>query len=128
MEARNLYSWNNMISGYVKLGMMKQAQGVFDRMPERDFVSWNTMIVGHTSLPLVPPLVPLLVAAAAGGTDHHSHSLLPLLTTNPSLFTMSTSRQVLDSNAPTPGSAGPTVGTVSVDPAAPVRSNRVDPG
>ncbi|KAL4394701.1 hypothetical protein AHAS_Ahas02G0178300 [Arachis hypogaea] len=83
---------------------------------------------GHTSLPLVPPLVPLLVAAAAGGTDHHSHSLLPLLTTNPSLFTMSTSRQVLDSNAPTPGSAGPTVGTVSVDPAAPVRSNRVDPG
>lgn len=47
MEARNLYSWNNMISGYVKLGMIKQARGVFDRMPERDLVSWNTMIVGY---------------------------------------------------------------------------------
>ncbi|XP_020963291.1 uncharacterized protein LOC110264956 [Arachis ipaensis] len=43
---------------------------------------------------------------------------------------MSTSRQVLDSNAPTPASAGPTVGAAPVGPApaAAVRSNRVDPG
>ncbi|XLT35521.1 hypothetical protein HN873_066813 [Arachis hypogaea] len=43
---------------------------------------------------------------------------------------MSTSRQALDSNAPTPASAGPTVGAAPVGPApaAAVRSNRVDPG
>ncbi|XLT74319.1 hypothetical protein S245_031419 [Arachis hypogaea] len=43
---------------------------------------------------------------------------------------MSTSKQVLDSNAPTLASAGPTVGATPVGPAptAPVRSNRVDPG
>ncbi|QHO06711.1 uncharacterized protein DS421_14g457140 [Arachis hypogaea] len=42
---------------------------------------------------------------------------------------MSTFRQALDSNAPTPASAGPTVGATPVGPAppAPVRSNRVDP-
>ncbi|XLU53189.1 hypothetical protein S245_047837 [Arachis hypogaea] len=45
------------------------------------------------------------------------------------LYTMSTFRQALDSNAPTPASAGPTVGATPVGPAppAPVRSNRVDP-
>ncbi|XLT91892.1 hypothetical protein HN873_013567, partial [Arachis hypogaea] len=43
-------------------------------------------------------------------------------------FTMSTFRQVLDSNALTPASAGPTVGATPIAPAAPVRSNRVDPG
>lgn len=36
-----------MISGYVKLGMMKQARSFFYRMPCRDFVSWNTMVVGY---------------------------------------------------------------------------------
>ncbi|XLR59873.1 hypothetical protein S83_010545 [Arachis hypogaea] len=43
---------------------------------------------------------------------------------------MSTSRQALDSNAPIPASAGPTVGAAPVGPApaAAVRSNRVDPG
>ncbi|XLR30862.1 hypothetical protein S83_058762 [Arachis hypogaea] len=53
-----------------------------------------------------------------------AHHLLTLL------YTMSTSRQVLDSNAPTPASAGPTVGAAPVGPApaAAVRSNRVDPG
>lgn len=47
MEVRNLYSWNNMLSGYVKLGMMKQARSFFHKMPEKDYVSWNTMIVSY---------------------------------------------------------------------------------
>jgi pentatricopeptide repeat protein len=47
MEVRNLYSWNNMLSGYVKLGMMKQARSMFYQMPQKDYVSWNTMVVGY---------------------------------------------------------------------------------
>ncbi|XLS56876.1 hypothetical protein HN51_006631 [Arachis hypogaea] len=50
-----------------------------------------------------------------------AHHLLTLL------YTMSTSRQALDSNVPTPASAGSTVGAAPVGPApaAPIRSNRV---
>ena len=47
MSVRNLYSWNNMLSGYTKLGMIKPARKLFDKMPEKDVVSWNTMVIAH---------------------------------------------------------------------------------
>ncbi|XWS40168.1 hypothetical protein CRYUN_Cryun18bG0117200 [Craigia yunnanensis] len=47
MGARNLYSFNNMLSGYAKLGMIKPARKLFDQMPERDVVSWNTMVIAY---------------------------------------------------------------------------------
>ncbi|KAJ0076969.1 hypothetical protein Patl1_36084 [Pistacia atlantica] len=47
MSFRNLYSYNGMLSGYVKLGQMRPAKKLFDKMVERDVVSWNTMIIGY---------------------------------------------------------------------------------
>ncbi|XVE93811.1 hypothetical protein REPUB_Repub01dG0227400 [Reevesia pubescens] len=47
MGARNLYSFNNMLSGYTKLGMIKPARKLFDQMPKRDVVSWNTMVIAY---------------------------------------------------------------------------------
>ncbi|XP_074312966.1 pentatricopeptide repeat-containing protein At2g21090 [Silene latifolia] len=47
MSVRNLYSWNNTVSGYVKLGMLDAAKRMFDKMGERDVVSWNTMVIGY---------------------------------------------------------------------------------
>nr|XP_043613307.1 pentatricopeptide repeat-containing protein At2g21090 [Erigeron canadensis]XP_043613308.1 pentatricopeptide repeat-containing protein At2g21090 [Erigeron canadensis] len=50
MSVRNLYSWNNMISGYSKLRMMNPARSLFDRMEEKDVVTWNTMIIGYAQV------------------------------------------------------------------------------
>nr|XP_048336796.1 pentatricopeptide repeat-containing protein At2g21090-like [Ziziphus jujuba var. spinosa] len=47
MSIRNLYSWNNMLSGYAKMKRLKAARGLFDKMPERDVVSWNTMVIAY---------------------------------------------------------------------------------
>ena len=38
MSTRNLYSWNNILSWYAKLGMAKHARKLFDKMPEKDVV------------------------------------------------------------------------------------------
>lgn len=36
-----------MISGYAKLGLMKQARSFFYQMPHKDHVSWNSMVAGY---------------------------------------------------------------------------------
>ncbi|XP_073142708.1 pentatricopeptide repeat-containing protein At2g21090-like [Henckelia pumila] len=46
-RTKNLYSWNNMLSGYAKLGMLKPAGRLFDKMPVKDFVSWNTVVMAY---------------------------------------------------------------------------------
>ncbi|KAK8968395.1 Pentatricopeptide repeat-containing protein [Platanthera guangdongensis] len=40
-------TYNSMIDGYVKNGMVVSARTVFEKMPDRDVMSWNTMIAGY---------------------------------------------------------------------------------
>ncbi|KAJ6709410.1 hypothetical protein OIU74_010502 [Salix koriyanagi] len=42
----NSTSWNTMISGYFKEGLVEEAVSLFDQMPDRNVVSWNTVIAG----------------------------------------------------------------------------------
>ncbi|KNA23369.1 hypothetical protein SOVF_025280 [Spinacia oleracea] len=47
MEDRDVVSWNSMVSGLIKGGLLEEARQMFDEMPERDVVSWNTMLDGY---------------------------------------------------------------------------------
>ncbi|KAM0934720.1 putative tetratricopeptide-like helical domain superfamily [Dioscorea sansibarensis] len=47
MPAHDSVSWNLMIDGYVKQGMMDEALELFDKMPERDVIAWACMIKGY---------------------------------------------------------------------------------
>ncbi|XP_056168569.1 pentatricopeptide repeat-containing protein At3g62890-like isoform X2 [Syzygium oleosum] len=43
----DLISWNSMISGYLRNGLIENAKALFDSMPEKDIVSWSAMISGY---------------------------------------------------------------------------------
>ncbi|KAK6918539.1 Pentatricopeptide repeat [Dillenia turbinata] len=49
MLKRDCVSFNSMINGYVKFGMVALAHELFDSMPmeDRNSISWNTMISGY---------------------------------------------------------------------------------
>ncbi|GMH27409.1 hypothetical protein Nepgr_029252 [Nepenthes gracilis] len=38
---------NNLISAYLRFGMLEEARKVFDKLPERSVVSWTSMLNGH---------------------------------------------------------------------------------
>ncbi|PKA55725.1 Pentatricopeptide repeat-containing protein [Apostasia shenzhenica] len=44
--ARNLVSWNTMISGYCNVGKMLEAENLFFQMTVPDVISFNTMVAG----------------------------------------------------------------------------------
>ncbi|XP_030527815.1 pentatricopeptide repeat-containing protein At5g48910 [Rhodamnia argentea] len=39
--------WNVMVDGYVRMGDLRAAGELFDKMPQRSVVSWNVMISGY---------------------------------------------------------------------------------
>ncbi|KFK26140.1 hypothetical protein AALP_AA8G208600 [Arabis alpina] len=47
MSERNLVTWNVMLNGYSKAGLIDQAKELFDQITEKDIVSWGTMIDGY---------------------------------------------------------------------------------
>lgn len=47
MVDRNVVSWNVMLNGYVKAGLVDLARDIFEGIPVKDVVSWGTMIDGY---------------------------------------------------------------------------------
>ncbi|XP_062216857.1 pentatricopeptide repeat-containing protein At4g35130, chloroplastic-like [Phragmites australis] len=45
----DVYTGNSLVAFYDKLGLVGDAESVFDGMPVRDIVSWNTMVDGYVS-------------------------------------------------------------------------------
>ncbi|PKI76116.1 hypothetical protein CRG98_003477, partial [Punica granatum] len=43
----DLISWNSMISGYIRSGLLERAEALFYSMPEKDLISWSAMISGY---------------------------------------------------------------------------------
>ncbi|KAL3030135.1 hypothetical protein AAZX31_03G203900 [Glycine max] len=45
--AKDVTSWNALVSGYMEVGSMDDAQTTFDMMPERNIISWTTLVNGY---------------------------------------------------------------------------------
>ncbi|KAF3773314.1 Pentatricopeptide repeat-containing protein [Nymphaea thermarum] len=50
----NVFAMTAVVNMYAKCGQMRDAQKMFDRMPQRDVVAWNALVSGHAQngLPL----------------------------------------------------------------------------
>jgi pentatricopeptide repeat protein len=46
-RARDVVTWNAVLAGYVRSGMVGDARQAFDGMPVRDQVSWSTVVGGY---------------------------------------------------------------------------------
>lgn len=53
MPERNLVSWNVMLNGYSKAGLVCLARDLFNEIPSKDVVSWGTMINGYIQAGMV---------------------------------------------------------------------------
>jgi len=44
----HIASWNALLSGFIRNGMLGRARQLFDQMPERDVFSWSSIISGYS--------------------------------------------------------------------------------
>ncbi|KAI5650608.1 hypothetical protein M9H77_36613 [Catharanthus roseus] len=47
LPERNIVTWNVMLNGYSKAGMLDSARELFERINDKDVVSWGTIIDGY---------------------------------------------------------------------------------
>ncbi|PON55075.1 Tetratricopeptide-like helical domain containing protein [Parasponia andersonii] len=94
MSVRNLYSWNNMLSGFSKLKKLKAARRLFDEMPERDFVSWNTMVIAHAQNGLSDEALCLYRELRRVSIGYNEFSFAGVLTVCVNLKALELTRQV----------------------------------
>uniref|UniRef100_A0A7N0T8X1 Uncharacterized protein n=1 Tax=Kalanchoe fedtschenkoi TaxID=63787 RepID=A0A7N0T8X1_KALFE len=50
MRAFDVFLWNAMVAGYVKVGDLDSASGLFEIMPARNVISWTSMISGYAQM------------------------------------------------------------------------------
>ncbi|TKY61656.1 Pentatricopeptide repeat-containing protein [Spatholobus suberectus] len=44
---KDVTSWNALVSGYMEVGSIADAQTTFDMMPQRNIISWTTLVNGY---------------------------------------------------------------------------------
>ncbi|KAJ1412548.1 Tetratricopeptide-like helical domain superfamily [Sesbania bispinosa] len=44
---KDVTSWNALVSGYMEVGRLADAQTTFDLMPQRNMISWTTLVNGY---------------------------------------------------------------------------------
>ncbi|XP_028759941.1 pentatricopeptide repeat-containing protein At5g19020, mitochondrial [Neltuma alba] len=75
----HLESWNALIAGFVKHGMIDQARRIFDEMPERDVYSWSTMISGYSQTDQPNVALELFHAMVSSGIKPNEITMVSVL-------------------------------------------------
>ncbi|KAF3499355.1 hypothetical protein F2Q69_00041351, partial [Brassica cretica] len=94
MPERNIVSWNGLVSGYIKNGMINEAREAFEMMPERNVVSWTAMVKGYVQEGMVAEAIDLFGVMQRQGVRPSFPSLISVLSVCGALASLEYGRQV----------------------------------
>lgn len=92
----HLESWNALMAGFVKHGMIDQARRIFDEMPERDIYSWSTMISGYSQTVQPDVALELFHGMVASGIKPNEITMVSVLSAITTLGLLKEGRWVHD--------------------------------
>lgn len=88
----HIASWNALIAGYIKNGMINHAMQLFDEMPERDIFSWSAMISGYTQNEQPNEALELFHKMIASGVQANEITMVSVLSAIATLGTLTEGR------------------------------------
>lgn len=81
----HLASWNALISGFIRNGMIHKARELFDKMPKRDIFSWSSMISGYSQRGQASMALELFQGMVAAGVQPNEITMVSVLSAIASL-------------------------------------------
>ncbi|KAI5447314.1 pentatricopeptide repeat-containing protein At5g19020, mitochondrial [Lathyrus oleraceus] len=88
----HLESWNALIAGFIKKGMIDQARKMFDEMPDRDVFSWSTMISGYAQTEQSKMAIELFHKMVASGIKPNEVTMVSVFSAIATLGTLQEGR------------------------------------
>lgn len=79
MPERNTVSWNVMLNGYSKAGLVNLARELFERIDTKDVVSWGTMIDGYVQVEWLTEALMMYCAMLRAGLGPNDVMLVDLI-------------------------------------------------
>ncbi|GAB4843474.1 hypothetical protein Ancab_013434 [Ancistrocladus abbreviatus] len=84
----HLTSWNAIMAGFIKNGMIEHARGIFNEMPERDVFSWSSMISGYSQSGQATIALELFHEMVAAGIQPNEITMVSVISAIASLGTL----------------------------------------
>ncbi|CAK9173676.1 unnamed protein product [Ilex paraguariensis] len=88
----HLASWNALIAGLIRNGMIDEARHLFNEMPERDVFSWSSMISGYSQTEQPDLALELFHEMVADGFKPNEITMVSVLSAIASLGTLEEGR------------------------------------
>lgn len=90
----NVIAFTSLLDGYVKIGDVKPARGIFDSMKGLDVVAWTAMIVGYVQNGLISNALELFRSMIGEGPKPNSYTVAAILSVISSLASLDLGKQV----------------------------------
>lgn len=79
MPDRNVVSWNVMLNGYAKAGLLDLALNIFERIEDKDMVSWGTVVDGYLKAGRLNEALTLYCQMLRTGLGPNDHMIVDII-------------------------------------------------